>query len=71
MRSDTTSFADLLRQSTTSAALSQEELATHTGVSLHGVSDRERVVRGTPHLGDTTGSYQQCEDWRRQGLWNS
>src|SRR5215207_3171099 len=43
-------FADLLRQLRTAAALSQEELAERAGVSLRGLSDLERGVRRTPHL---------------------
>src|SRR5215207_6835761 len=43
-------FADLLRQLRTSAALSQEELAVRAGLSLRGLSDLERGVRRTPHL---------------------
>src|SRR5215218_950980 len=43
-------FADLLRQLRTSAALSQEELAERAGVSLRGLSDLERGVRRAPHL---------------------
>jgi predicted ATPase len=50
MRSATTSFADLLRQLRTSAALSQEELAERAGVSLRGIGDLERGVRRAPHL---------------------
>ena len=46
----TATFADLLRQLRTAAALSQEELAERAGVSLRGISDLERGVRRTPHL---------------------
>ncbi|MCC2628243.1 MAG: putative ATPase [Thermomicrobiales bacterium] len=46
----TATFADLLRQLRTTAALSQEELAERAGVSLRGLSDLERSVRRTPHL---------------------
>jgi predicted ATPase/DNA-binding XRE family transcriptional regulator len=46
----TATFADLLRQLRTAAALSQEELAERAGVSLRGLSDLERGVRRTPHL---------------------
>src|SRR5215204_6269361 len=45
-----TSFADLLRHLRTSAALSQEELAVRSGLSLRGISDLERGVRRAPHL---------------------
>ena len=37
-----TSFGDLLRRLRSAAALSQEELAEHAGLSRHGVSDLER-----------------------------
>ena len=50
MSSAITSFADLLRHLRTSAALSQEELATRSGLSLRGISDLERGVRRAPHL---------------------
>src|SRR5215217_8185092 len=50
MSSAITSFADLLRQLRTAAALSQEELAERAGVSLRGISDLERGVRRAPHL---------------------
>jgi predicted ATPase/DNA-binding XRE family transcriptional regulator len=50
MRTDTMSFADLLRHLRTSAALSQEELARRAALSLRGISDLERGVRRTPHL---------------------
>src|SRR3954469_11599564 len=46
----TATFADLLRQLRTAAALSQEELAERAGVSLRGLSDLERGVRRAPHL---------------------
>ena len=46
----TATFADLLRQLRTAAALSQEELAERAGLSLRGLSDLERGVRRTPHL---------------------
>ena len=42
MSSAITSFADLLRHLRTSAALSQEELAMLSGLSLRGISDLER-----------------------------
>ena len=50
MSSAITSFADLLRHLRTSAALSQEELAKRSGLSLRGISDLERGVRRAPHL---------------------
>src|SRR5215207_3608092 len=50
MSSATTSFADLLRHLRTTAALTQEELATRSGLSLRGISDLERGVRRAPHL---------------------
>jgi predicted ATPase/DNA-binding XRE family transcriptional regulator len=50
MSSAVTSFADLLRHLRTAAALSQEELATRSGLSLRGISDLERGVRRAPHL---------------------
>ena len=50
MSSAITSFADLLRHLRTSAALSQEELAVRSGLSLRGISDLERGVRRAPHL---------------------
>ena len=50
MSSAITSFADLLRHLRTSAALSQEELAMLSGLSLRGISDLERGVRRAPHL---------------------
>jgi len=50
MSSAITSFADLLRQLRTSAALSQEELAARSRLSLRGISDLERGVRRAPHL---------------------
>src|SRR5687768_89991 len=50
MSSAVTSFADLLRHLRTSAALSQEELAIRSGLSLRGISDLERGVRRAPHL---------------------
>jgi len=50
MSSATTSFAGLLRRLRTSAALSQEELAKRSGLSLRGISDLERGVRRAPHL---------------------
>jgi predicted ATPase/DNA-binding XRE family transcriptional regulator len=50
MSSAITSFADLLRHLRTSAALSQEELAIRSGLSLRGISDLERGVRRAPHL---------------------
>jgi predicted ATPase/transcriptional regulator with XRE-family HTH domain/Tfp pilus assembly protein PilF len=46
----TATFADLLRQLRTAAALSQEELAERAGVSLRGISDLERGVRRAPYL---------------------
>jgi transcriptional regulator with XRE-family HTH domain len=53
MSSATTSFADLLRQFRTSAALSQEALAERAGVSPRGISGLERGVRRAPHLTTT------------------
>ncbi len=50
MSSAVTSFATLLRHLRTSAALSQEELAMRSGLSLRGISDLERGVRRAPHL---------------------
>jgi predicted ATPase/DNA-binding XRE family transcriptional regulator len=50
MSSAITTFADLLRHLRTSAALSQEELALRSGLSLRGISDLERGVRRAPHL---------------------
>ena len=50
MSSAVTPFADLLRQLRTAAGLSQEELATRSGLSLRGISDLERGVRRAPHL---------------------
>jgi predicted ATPase/DNA-binding XRE family transcriptional regulator len=50
MSRTTATFADLLRQLRTAAALSQEELAERAGVSLRGLSDLERGARRTPHL---------------------
>ncbi len=50
MSSAITSFADLLRHLRTTAALSQEELACRSGLSLRGISDLERGVRRAPHL---------------------
>jgi predicted ATPase/DNA-binding XRE family transcriptional regulator len=50
MSSAIISFADLLRHLRTSAALSQEELAVRSGLSLRGISDLERGVRRAPHL---------------------
>src|SRR5215210_4481813 len=50
MSSAVTSFADLLRHLRTAAALSQEELAMRSGLSLRGISDLERGVRRAPHL---------------------
>ena len=50
MSHDTATFADVLRQLRTAAALSQEELAERAGVSLRGISDLERGVRRSPHL---------------------
>ncbi|HEX5964081.1 MAG TPA: helix-turn-helix domain-containing protein [Gemmatimonadales bacterium] len=50
MSSAITSFADLLRHLRTTAALSQEELAIRSGLSLRGISDLERGVRRAPHL---------------------
>jgi predicted ATPase/transcriptional regulator with XRE-family HTH domain len=50
MSSAVTSFADLLRHLRTSSALSQEELAMRSGLSLRGISDLERGVRRAPHL---------------------
>ncbi len=46
----TATFADLLRQLRTAAALSQEELAERAGLSPRGISDLERGVRRAPHL---------------------
>ena len=39
---DTTAFSTVLRQLRTAAALSQEELASRSGLSLRGISDLER-----------------------------
>jgi predicted ATPase/transcriptional regulator with XRE-family HTH domain len=50
MSSAISSFADLLRHLRTAAALSQEELAIRSGLSLRGISDLERGVRRAPHL---------------------
>src|SRR5215216_6409037 len=50
MSSAMTSFADLLRNLRTTAALSQEELSERSGLSLRGISDLERGVRRAPHL---------------------
>jgi predicted ATPase/DNA-binding XRE family transcriptional regulator len=50
MSSAIASFADLLRHLRTNAALSQEELACRSGLSLRGISDLERGVRRAPHL---------------------
>jgi predicted ATPase/transcriptional regulator with XRE-family HTH domain len=50
MSSAITSFADLLRHLRITAALSQEELAIRSGLSLRGISDLERGVRRAPHL---------------------
>ena len=43
-------FADLLRQHRIAAALSQEALAEHAGISARAVSDLERGVKQRPHL---------------------
>src|SRR6187200_1922995 len=43
-------FGETLRTFRTAAALSQEELAARSGLSLRGVSDLERGARTTPRL---------------------
>src|SRR5215213_64705 len=48
-RSDTSVFADLLRQHRLAAGLTQEELAEHAGISTRGISDLERGARTHPH----------------------
>ena len=50
MSGDTASFGAVLRRLRASSALSQEQLAERTGLSLRGISDLERGVRRTPHL---------------------
>jgi transcriptional regulator with XRE-family HTH domain len=50
MNRETTAFSTVLRQLRTAAALSQEELATRSGLSLRGISDLERGLRQTPRL---------------------
>jgi predicted ATPase/transcriptional regulator with XRE-family HTH domain len=47
----TPSFGTVLRQFRNAAALSQEALAERAGLSARGISDLEREVRRTPHLG--------------------
>jgi transcriptional regulator with XRE-family HTH domain len=48
MSSAITSFADLLRNLRTTAALSQEELSARSGLSLRGISDLERGCGAHP-----------------------
>jgi predicted ATPase/DNA-binding XRE family transcriptional regulator len=43
-------FGDLVRRHRTAAALSQEALAEHAGVSARAISDLERGVHQAPHL---------------------
>ena len=50
MSRTTTTFADVLRQLRTAAALSQEDAGRACGLSLRGISDLERGVRRAPHL---------------------
>jgi len=45
-----TSFADLLRQLRSAAALSQEALAERAGLSVRGISDLERGLIQAPRL---------------------
>src|SRR5829696_338929 len=45
-----TSFADLLRQLRSAAALSQEGLAERSGLSVRGISDLERGLSQAPRL---------------------
>lgn len=44
------SFGAKLRQFREAAALSQEELASRSGLSVRGISDLERGARTTPRL---------------------
>src|SRR5690242_11111794 len=50
MRETTTSFGELLRRLRHAAALSQEELAEHSGVSRNGISALERGLHPAPRL---------------------
>ena len=50
MNESETTFAALLRQFRSAAALSQEELAERAGLSRRGISDLERGLRQAPRL---------------------
>jgi predicted ATPase/DNA-binding CsgD family transcriptional regulator/DNA-binding XRE family transcriptional regulator len=50
MSRDSTAFSTVLRQLRTAAAISQEELASRSGLNLREISDLELGVRQTPRL---------------------
>jgi predicted ATPase/DNA-binding XRE family transcriptional regulator len=50
VNADVQTFGTLLRRFRLAAALTQEELAARTGLSVRGISDLERGARRAPHL---------------------